>query len=331
MRFLLIFFLLLHASFLSAAGEIGRVIALQGIVKAINPNQVERVLEKGGDIFLQETIITSEKAKGQIRFTDGGVVNLIASTEFRVDEYRFNEKGQKDRFLGNLLKGGFRILSGSAAKKNPEGYQIQTPNATIGLRGTIIEVLFKGSKTYVGITQGRALVANESGAELIGQGTKAQFAMIPSDAPPQVLASRPSELKIQTFAPPSGGANIDQLQTRQTSKLFTPTPTAPESPSSGTSSTSTSSSSTTTTESTSSSSSTTEGTTTTTEGTSSSTEGTSTTEGTSSTTSDGTSSSTSTTTSDTSSEPTIGDTTSPSDFDFQQTGGGGGGSIQSGC
>lgn len=206
---------------IGASGDpIGTIVTLEGVVKAIESEGGERVLKKGASIFLEELIQVGSDGKAQLKFTDGGVMNLISGSEFRVDSYRYRQSGQKDQFSANLLKGGFRSLSGSIAKKNAQEYQIQTPSATIGLRGTIIEVSIVGFSVYFGVSEGRAIISNPSGSQMIGVGEKGQFVLVPSaGAPPQLISRRPSELDIKLFIPAQGGINIDRQSTGQMGKI----------------------------------------------------------------------------------------------------------------
>lgn len=116
---------------------IGKVITATGSVKAKEADQTERPLKRGDPIYLLESILTEAASKVQLKFSDGGLVNLIAQTEYKVESYVFKEAGKKSEAVSSLVKGGFRVLSGKIAKENPTGVQIRTAVATMGLRGTV--------------------------------------------------------------------------------------------------------------------------------------------------------------------------------------------------
>lgn len=214
MRLILILTLLLQQT-LFAADVIGKIIALEGSVSALSESG-SRILSRNSDIFLKETVIVGEASRAQILFTDGGLMNLIPDTEFRVNTYRYKKMLQKDQSSSELLKGGFRLLSGSIAKKNPNEYDFKTPSATIGLRGTIIEMVLDGPSLFVGVEQGKALVTNEAGSQMIGIGETNQFVLVPGNTVPAVLIlKRPQELERSLFVPPEGGLSIDQVQKQQ--------------------------------------------------------------------------------------------------------------------
>lgn len=227
------YFLCLFLSQLLLAQEsIGKAMAVEGLVKALSGENAERILAKGSDIFAQETIVVGSSSRLQIRFTDGGVVNLIPDTEYRISSYRYKKAAQKDQSFAELFKGGFRALSGSIAKKNPQGYEVKTPSSTIGLRGTLVEVLIKDEETYYGVEKGKALIWNEAGSQMIGAGQKANFALVPGKTtPPELLLERPNELMLGVFAPPAGGTTFESAQIQQQRQAAPPSqePSVPSS------------------------------------------------------------------------------------------------------
>lgn len=112
--------------FLLAAGEVS--IQRGGAqVRAAVGTPVER-----GD-----TVTVGPASNAQIRFTDESIVSLRSGTVFRIDEYFYSGKvdGQ-ERTLLRLIKGGLRTVTGWIGRSNRERYEVQTPTATIGIRGT---------------------------------------------------------------------------------------------------------------------------------------------------------------------------------------------------
>lgn len=222
------FFCLFLSQFLIAQESIGKAMAVEGSVKALSAENAERMISKGSDIFAQETIVVGSSSRLQIRFTDGGVVNLIPDTEYRIDSYRYKKALQKDQSLTELSKGGLRALSGSIARKNPQGYELKTPSATMGLRGTIVEAMVKGEEVYFGVEKGKALVWNEFGSQMIGVGQKANFAVVPGkNTPPELILERPNELMMGVFAAPQGAMPLESAQTLQEKQAAPPAPETP--------------------------------------------------------------------------------------------------------
>ena len=211
-----------------AADPIGRVLATDGTVKATGGENPDRSLSKGSDIFVEETIIVGLDSRAQIRFIDGTLLNLIPETEYRVDSYRYKSAFLKDQASSQLVKGGFRLLSGSIAKKNPGGFEVNTPVATIGLRGTMVEANITSVCIFCGVDAGTATVANRAGSETIGVGERAQFTCTRDpDTLPEILMDRPPALSPKVFVSPEGGLSLDTVQARQTAPHETSSPRTP--------------------------------------------------------------------------------------------------------
>jgi len=197
------FFFLFSIWTLWAAEPIGKVVLAEGEVSAIDKEKTERPLKKDSPVFEKDTIVVSEDARAEIHLTDGSALALRPETEYQITSYSYEKSPTKDNYLGNLLKGGFRTVSGAIGKENPEKYEINTPNAIIGLRGTLVDGSYKDNTLYVFVDQGKAEVRNGAGSIMIGTGL-AQYAVVSRyNALPQTMMSRPPQLTpYHFFAPP---------------------------------------------------------------------------------------------------------------------------------
>jgi hypothetical protein len=71
---------------------------------------------------------------------------LLPDTEFRIEELTYEEaKPEKDRGIFALLRGGLRAVSGALGHRTRSAYQLRTPVATIGIRGTAYELQCQGA------------------------------------------------------------------------------------------------------------------------------------------------------------------------------------------
>lgn len=197
----LILCILFVGSLFSAEGDpVGKVIAIEGQAQAN-----ERNLIRGASVFVSDLIKVAAASKIQIRFTDGGILNLIENAQFRINSYAFNQDG-KNEFIAELATGGFRALSGSIANSNPDGYAVKTPVATIGIRGTIFEANIVKGQTYFGCMSGSIRVANEAGERILAAG---EFVTAASPFNlGDVTTVRPPALRNDLFTPPTGGEQI---------------------------------------------------------------------------------------------------------------------------
>ena len=200
----------MSVSLIGTEKPIGEVIAATGEVFAVGGDEVERDLAVGSFVYILDEIHVDEYGKLQIRFTDGSVVNLVSDTVYVIRGYRYQKMLQKDQFSAELIKGGFRSLTGSIAKKNPDEYKIKTPTATIGVRGTIIDALLTDKGLYVSCTKGLAVVMNSAGNFTIGPTESRQYLLVGSEsARPEFFVTRPSEMNVRVFTSPPGAVNIE--------------------------------------------------------------------------------------------------------------------------
>lgn len=188
--------------FVGAAGmcfdRVGNVVAVEGTLKAIDAEQKTRVLGLDSDVFLGDTLITDSSAKGQIQFLDGTLVLLIPGSRYSISAYAGDSK-----FISKLSKGGVRVSTGLIAKKNPENFELRTANATIGVRGTVLEARIYQGDLYLGSSSGNLIATNQGGSLDIGP---SQFASVTSQSrAPKPLSERPAPLNLSNFELPAGG------------------------------------------------------------------------------------------------------------------------------
>lgn len=173
---------------------VGHVFFASGSVVARGADGNVRVVAKGAEILNGDQIETGA-GRAQLRFTDGALVSLQPESQFRVDEYRFTgaADGTEKGFF-SLLKGGLRTITGLVGRFNRDAYQINTPTATIGIRGT--EYLAKlGNSLIVSVGEGRVAVINGTGEFIVEAGQSVYVK--DQDSRPEVTSEKP-------FLPPPG-------------------------------------------------------------------------------------------------------------------------------
>lgn len=168
-----------------------------GYVAATAPGQDARQLAKGDDIFRSDRIDTGDNGRVQMRFTDGGLVSLMPGSTFTVDEY-FHEGGADDdaSLVFGLLRGGLRTVTGTIGKTKHEQYELRTPVATLGIRGTeYIAVIRPANTLRVHVGRGKVVITNDHGTLEVAEGQNAVVTLgsAPefSDQAPQYQATSP--------------------------------------------------------------------------------------------------------------------------------------------
>ena len=180
---------------LVAAGDVGaaaaRVDFVYGTVTVAGLEGREQPLLRGAELDNGDTVRTGE-GRAQLRFSDGAYVSLQPNSEFAIRDYRFDGKtdGAERGFFG-LAKGAMRTVSGLIGRVNRDRYQITTPTATIGIRGTggVIQVRDDGATLVVG-TSGIWSLTNPAGSIDVPAGVSALAPAAP-DSPPQRTSQAP--------------------------------------------------------------------------------------------------------------------------------------------
>ncbi len=117
------------------AEKIGIAALARNVVTGLT-GDAERRIKRGDDVLLNELIKTGALARAELRFLDQTVLTIGAKSTVRLDAFVYNPDNRSGKIVLNTLKGAFRFVSGSAVKS---AYRIETPLATIGVRGTVID------------------------------------------------------------------------------------------------------------------------------------------------------------------------------------------------
>lgn len=134
-RLLVSLFVLLYSGTLMAASAI--VQTATGDVKATRGSGAPVAVAPNAPLESGTTITTGDNGKAILKFEDGQMIVLNSNTTFRISQYQYNQaKPEKSSMVFSLLKGALRSISGLIGKHNPAGFRLDTPVATIGIRGT---------------------------------------------------------------------------------------------------------------------------------------------------------------------------------------------------
>jgi len=128
--------------FAQTAEVIGRVLQTAGTAQAIDVEENTRTLSRRSEIFQGDTVVTGVQGFAQIRMADGAMLALKEDTSFTFAEYSFDADGNTpDSAVMQMVRGGFRTISGSIGDDDDDTYRVETPFAGIGVRGTTHEAV----------------------------------------------------------------------------------------------------------------------------------------------------------------------------------------------
>ncbi len=160
-RFLLLFLVALVGMTLPAlADPIAKVVAVVGSPTSSGPGG-NRTLSAGADIFEKDKI-TVVSGNAQILFNDGTKLVVGPSSTLVISTYLMQGDGSSAQdFSIKALRGTFRFITGKSPKN---AYDIQTANATIGIRGTGFDFWVQAA-TGVAVLKGKVRLCNKLGSK----------------------------------------------------------------------------------------------------------------------------------------------------------------------
>lgn len=121
------------------AQEIGVASAVRNdvAVKSLEEDAA-RTAEIGTDIKLRDEITSGERAAMQVLLLDETTFTVGPKAQLTVDEFIYDPNADTGAMTARVTKGAFRFMSGKTAK-NPDDVKLETPVASMGIRGTIVE------------------------------------------------------------------------------------------------------------------------------------------------------------------------------------------------
>lgn len=139
------------------AGAIGTVVATYGSASATGPGG-SRTLAAGGQVFEHDKI-TVTAGNAQIQLLDGTKLVLGSNSALVLEKFLMKGGATAQNVSVDALRGTFRFITGNSPKN---AYNIQTSNATIGIRGTGFD-FWVAERTGVALLKGSVNLCSKSG------------------------------------------------------------------------------------------------------------------------------------------------------------------------
>lgn len=114
-----------------------------------------RTLAAGTKVFLGDRVKTDSIGEAQLLFDDGTRMVVGPNSDMVLDEFVFRAGVTENQFVVRAFNGAFRFITGNAEK---DAYLIQTPSATIGVRGTVFDFAVTPGETNLILLEGGANV-----------------------------------------------------------------------------------------------------------------------------------------------------------------------------
>jgi hypothetical protein len=142
----LFFFIMLECTLGSQAA-----LASVGIVRSVSTdayilrNETSIEAKTNMKIMNGDVVKTGPNGSIGLIFDDDTIVSMGPNSEFAVEDFLFNPSEKKLSFVVRMFQGTFSYLSGQISKLVPGAVRLETPDATIGIRGTHVLVKVEGS------------------------------------------------------------------------------------------------------------------------------------------------------------------------------------------
>jgi hypothetical protein len=118
----------------------------------------------GENVVRNEVVRTGADSSTKLVFSDSTNLAVGPVSTVTLDKFVFAGESNYREATVNLVRGAFRFSTGSSDKR---AYTINTPVATIGVRGTELDILSERARTVATLNEGQAIVCTRSGRKCV--------------------------------------------------------------------------------------------------------------------------------------------------------------------
>ncbi len=139
----------------------------EGEAVGVDPDAVarlgstDRTLVVGADISVGERVVTGPTGQVQIVFADNTKLVVGPGSALLIEDYLLRNASTAEKITIDTLSGTFRFITGDSPKS---AYTLKTPNGTIGVRGTALDITITQQGTLVLLLNGAITACASGGA-----------------------------------------------------------------------------------------------------------------------------------------------------------------------
>ena len=205
-KYLGVLFVMICLPILVQAAPAGNIIFASGEVQIIGTDGKSRNAVKSAVVNEGDTLVTGKNGVMQIRMSDAGFIAVRPDTRLTVQSFIWNGKEDgSERSVLSLVRGGFRTITGVIGRRSKENYQVITPTATMGIRGTDHEPHYIAAPApgetplgepgaYNKVNVGATFIRNPAGIVELGP-NEVGFASATPGRPPVRLSTLPGFMR----------------------------------------------------------------------------------------------------------------------------------------
>jgi hypothetical protein len=177
-----------------AQTRVGEAVVIQKEVMRVAASAATQI-NVGDSMLRDETVRTGADSAARFVMADSTNLSLGPSAMLKLDRTVFNDEHSYRDVAIRLTTGAFRFVTGHSEKA---AYKITTPLATIGVRGTTLDILSQRGRSVVVLQDGAATVCTLSfqcvqltqpGDTAIITSTGGKTAITKANSPPWTFAA----------------------------------------------------------------------------------------------------------------------------------------------
>ena len=138
--------------------RVGEAVVIQNDVVRVAAEKTSPV-NVGDSMLRDEVVRTGTDSAARFVMADSTNLSIGPSATIKLDRTVFNDEHSYRDIAIRLTTGAFRFVTGHSEKT---AYKITTPLATIGVRGTVLDILSQRGRTTVVLQEGVASVCTLS-------------------------------------------------------------------------------------------------------------------------------------------------------------------------
>lgn len=151
----------------------------------------------GSDVFHRQRVVTEAEGRAQLIFLDGSAVTVGPKSEVMLDEFVYDPDARLSGATIKATRGVLRYVGGKISKT--VDVQIQTPTATIGIRGGIVVVdIDNGGRTNAYFLYGERMSMTANGVTQVAQRAGSVISFTPGQTPTAPRMATPGEMRDAT-------------------------------------------------------------------------------------------------------------------------------------
>jgi hypothetical protein len=123
-----------------AQSEIGVAAAVRGAVE-VRSGGASRAPSGGEAMLLGDRVLTQRASGMQVLLLDESVFTIGEGNDLTIDRFVYNPDRSTGELAARATTGFLRFVSGGIGALAPQNISLQTPSATIGVRGTSVDII----------------------------------------------------------------------------------------------------------------------------------------------------------------------------------------------